>query len=74
MGTCVPEFLQCLRPRRPTPATILAAADTSGAQGVKYALERMDITLDLITGPYTDTLTSRQHRSDVRETGRGMRS
>jgi hypothetical protein len=60
MGTCVPEFLQCLRPRRPKPTTILAAADTSGALGAKYALERMGVALDLITGPCTDTLTSRQ--------------
>jgi hypothetical protein len=60
MGTCVPEFLQCLRPRRPGPTTILAAADTSGALGAKHALERMGVTLDLITGPCTDTLTSRQ--------------
>jgi hypothetical protein len=60
MGTCVPEFLQCLRPRRLRPTTILAAADTSGALGAKHALERMGVTLDLITGPCTDTLTARQ--------------
>jgi hypothetical protein len=60
MGTCVPEFLQCLRPRRPKLTTILAAFDTSGALGAKHALERMGVAVDLITGPCTDTLTSRQ--------------
>jgi hypothetical protein len=75
MGTCVPEFLQCLRPRRPKPTTVLAAADPSGALGAKQMLERMGITLDLITGPCTDTLTSRQRTEAI--TGiaaRNMRS
>jgi hypothetical protein len=65
MGTCVPEFLQCLRPRRPRPTTVLAAADPSGALGAKQTLERMGITLDLITGPCTDTPTSRQRTEAV---------
>lgn len=60
LGTCVPEFLQCLLLRRPNPTTILAAADTSGALGAKRELERMGLTLNLITGPCTDTLTARQ--------------
>jgi hypothetical protein len=64
LGTCVPEFLQCLRPRRPRPTTILAAFDPSGALGAKHALERMGVTLDLVTGPCTDTPTSRQ-RTEV---------
>jgi hypothetical protein len=65
LGTCVPEFLQCLLPRRPRPTTILAAADPSGALGAKYGLERMGVTLDLITGPCTDTLTSRQRTETI---------
>jgi Domain of unknown function (DUF1611_C) P-loop domain len=60
MGTCVPEFLQCLRPRRASLTTILAASDTSGALGAKHGLERMGVTINLITGPCTDTSTGRQ--------------
>lgn len=60
MGTCVPEFLQCLLPRRPAPTTVLAAADVSGALGAKNALAAMGITVGLIVGPCTDTQTSRQ--------------
>lgn len=65
LGTCVPEFLQCLRPRRPKLTTILAASDPSGALGAKHALERMGVTLDLITGPCTDTLTSQQRTEAI---------
>lgn len=60
LGTCVPEFLQCLLPRRPRPTTTLAAPDPSSAHGAKYLLGRMGVTLDMITGPCTDTLTSRE--------------
>jgi hypothetical protein len=65
LGTGVPEFLRCLQPRRPRPTTILAAFDTSGALGAKHALEQMGVTLDLITGPCTDTSTSRQRTEAV---------
>jgi hypothetical protein len=65
LGTCVPEFLQCLRPRRAKLTTILAASDPSGALGAKLGLERMGVTLDLITGPCTDTLTSRQRTETI---------
>jgi uncharacterized protein DUF1611 len=65
LATCVPEFLQCLRPRRTTLTTILAASDTSGALGAMHALRPMGITLDLITGPCTDTLISRQRTAAV---------
>jgi hypothetical protein len=75
MGTCVPEFLECLRPRRPRPTTVLAAADPSGALGAKHMLERMGITLDLIAGPCTDTLTSRQRTEAITGVAvRNMRS
>ena len=60
LGTCVPEFLQCLLPRRAKLTTVLAASDTSGAVGAKQALERMGVTLNLITGPCTDTTTGQQ--------------
>ena len=56
MGTCVPEFLQTLRPRRSRYTTILAAADVSGAIGAKQILQAMGISLNLITGPCTDTM------------------
>jgi hypothetical protein len=65
LGTCVPEFLQCLRPRRPRPTTMLAAFDPSGALGAKHGLEKMGVTLDLITGPCTDTPTSRQRTEAI---------
>jgi hypothetical protein len=60
MGTCVPELLQCLLPRRPDPTTVLAAADTSGALGALHVLEKIGLRPKLIAGPCTDTLTSRQ--------------
>jgi hypothetical protein len=60
LGTGVPELLRCLLPRRPNPTTILAAFDVSGAVGAKHLLERMGVSLDLVTGPCTDTLISRQ--------------
>jgi hypothetical protein len=65
LGTCVPEFLQSLRPRRGKLTTILAAFDPSGALGAKLGLERMGVTLDLITGPCTDTLTSRDRTEAI---------
>jgi hypothetical protein len=60
LGTGVPEFLRCLLARRSSPTTILAAFDVSGALGAKHLLERMGVSLDLVTGPCTDTLISRQ--------------
>jgi hypothetical protein len=60
LGTCVPEFIQCLRGRRSKLTTILVAWDPSGALGAQHALAGMGVTVDLITGPCTDTLTSRE--------------
>ena len=60
LGTGVPDFLRCLLPRRPNPTTLLAAFDPSGAIGAKRLLEGMGVTLDLITGPCTDTPISRE--------------
>jgi hypothetical protein len=64
LGTCVPEFLRCLSPRRPNPTTILVASDVSGAVGAKRLLEGMGVTPNLVTGPCTDTPTSRR-RTEV---------
>jgi hypothetical protein len=65
LGTCVPEFLRCLLPRRPRLTTILAAFDPSGALGAKHGLEGMGVTVDLITGPCTDTQTSRDRTEAI---------
>jgi hypothetical protein len=75
VGTSVPEFLQCLRPRRSKLTTILAAFDPFGALGAKQVLEGMGITVDVITGPCTDTLTSQQRTEALcRIPARSMRS
>lgn len=60
LGTCVPEFIQCLCTRRSKLTTILAASDPSGALGAKHLLADMGLTVDLITGPCTNTVTSRE--------------
>jgi hypothetical protein len=65
LGTCVPEFLQCLLPRRTKLTTILAAPDPASAVGAKHLLERMGVTIDLITGPCTDTFTSQQRTEAI---------
>jgi hypothetical protein len=67
VGTSVPEFLQCLRPRRSKLTTILAAFDPFGALGAKHVLKEMDMTVDLITGPCTDTPTSQQRTQTLCE-------
>jgi hypothetical protein len=64
LGTSVPEFLQCLMARRSNLTTILAASDSFGALGAKRVLEEMGLSLDLITGPCTDTQPSRK-RTEV---------
>jgi hypothetical protein len=60
LGTCVPEFLQCLMARRSDFMTLLAASDSFGALGGKRVLEDMGVRVDLITGPCTDTPIARQ--------------
>jgi hypothetical protein len=65
LGTGVPEFVRCLLPRRPNPTTILAAFDVAGAFGAKHLLERMGVSLHLVTGPCTDTSISRQRVETV---------
>ena len=65
LGTSVPEFLECLTPRRAKLTTVLAAFDPYGALGAKQVLAGMGITPDLIAGPCTDTLTSRERTEAV---------
>jgi hypothetical protein len=54
-GGNVPEFLACLKARRPDPKIILAAADTLGALGAKQVLAELGFAITLITGGCTDT-------------------
>ena len=58
LGANVPVFLECLKRRRSQMKIILAAADPLGALGGKTVLGEMGLTVDLITGPCTDTPTA----------------
>jgi hypothetical protein len=60
LGANVPVFLKCLKRRRPRPKVILAAADALGALGGKRMLKDIGLSVNLITGPCTDTPTLRQ--------------
>jgi hypothetical protein len=80
-GGNVPEFLACLKARRPDPKIILAAADTLGALGAKQALTEFGLDITLITGACTDTPTLRAQTETLcgvpamnllRGPGRGM--
>lgn len=55
LGANVPEFLACLKARRSDLKIILAAADALGALGGKQVLAEIGLTINLITGPCTDT-------------------
>jgi hypothetical protein len=55
-----PELLSCLKARRSDLKIILAAADALGALGAKQALYEIGLTVNLITGPCTDTPTMRE--------------
>ena len=57
LGANVPVFLGRLKRRRPHPKVILAAADAVGAWGGMRMLRNMGLSVDLITGPCTDTPT-----------------
>jgi hypothetical protein len=54
-GAGVPDFLACLRARRPNLKIILAAGDALGALGAKHALAEIGLEISLITGRCTDT-------------------
>jgi hypothetical protein len=58
-GANVPEFLTCLKSRRSNLKIILAAGDALGAMGAKQALSEIGLSIDLITGPCTDTCVLR---------------
>jgi hypothetical protein len=60
LGANVPVFLKCLKGRRSDAKIILAAADALGALGGKLILQRMDLSVNLITGLCTDTPTLRE--------------
>jgi hypothetical protein len=55
-----PELLSCLKARRSDLKIILAAADALGALGAKQALAEVGLTINLITGPCTDTPALRE--------------
>jgi hypothetical protein len=55
-----PQFLSCVKARRPDPIVVLAANDTLGAMGAKQALAERGFKLSLITGQCTDTPQLRQ--------------
>ncbi len=57
LGANVPKFLEILRSRRPAVTVVLVAGDTLGALGAKDVLAGMGVSVDLITGPCTDTPT-----------------
>ncbi|HEX2646628.1 MAG TPA: hypothetical protein VHO95_05340, partial [Candidatus Dormibacteraeota bacterium] len=54
-GANVPEFLACLKARRPEFTIVVAAADALGAMGAKRVLAETGLAISLITGPCTDT-------------------
>lgn len=60
LGANVPVFLERLKRRRPRAQVILAAADAIGALGATRMLRGLGLSVDLITGPCTDTLTLRR--------------
>jgi hypothetical protein len=60
LGANVPVFLERLKRRRSEIRIILAAADALGALGAKHVLAEMGLSINLITGPSTDTPTLQQ--------------
>src|SRR5262245_17186490 len=56
----IPVFLRRLKFKRPPAKVVLAAADPLGAWGATRTLRDMKLSVDLITGPCTDTPASRQ--------------
>jgi hypothetical protein len=60
LGANVPVFLKRLKRRRSRVKVILVAADAIGALGGTRMLRDLGLSVDLITGPCTDTLTLRE--------------
>jgi len=65
LGANVPSFLRCLKRRRPDAKVVLTAADALGALGGKQILEKAGFSVNLITGPCTDTPTLQQRTQAV---------
>ena len=65
LGANVPVFLECLSKRRRDIKIILAAADALGALGSKRVLEDIGLSINLITGPCTDTPTLQQRTKEL---------
>jgi len=69
LGANVPVFLDCLKRRRSDPKIILAASDALAALGAKQLLNQvMGLSLNMITGPCTDTPTLRERTQALCET------
>ena len=64
-GANVPEFLACLKARRSDLKIILAAGDALGALGAKQALAEIGLSINLITGPCTDTPILRERTATL---------
>jgi hypothetical protein len=60
LGANVPTFLACLKRRHPDPKVILAAPDALAALGAKRVLHEVGISINLLTGPCTDTSVLRE--------------
>src|SRR5262249_39096979 len=58
LGANVPNLLRCIMRRRSKAKVILAAGDPLAALGGKEVLQKMGVTIHLITGPCTDTPTA----------------
>ena len=66
LGANVPVFLDCFKRRRSDAKVILAASDALAALGAKQVLHQvMGLSLDLITGPCTDTPTLQQRTQSL---------
>jgi len=68
LGANVPVFLQRLKRRRRHPTLVLAAADALGAFGAIQILRDFGLSVDLITGPCTDTRTSQERTEKLCKT------
>jgi hypothetical protein len=65
LGANVPVFLDGLKRRRSDARVILAAPDALGALGGIKVLGDMVLTVNLITGPCTDTPTLQQRTQSL---------
>jgi hypothetical protein len=61
----IPTLLKRLKMRRPQPKVILAAADPLGALGGSQMLRDIELSVNLITGPCTDTPASQRRTQSL---------